>query len=200
MHLEVLFAKCRPFCLGLNVLSSFTCGLCIYKMHGFHTMPQQSRQSREFPKPRWLHQLKTFSALLALCVGNSPVTGEFPSQRPVTRSFDVFLDLGLNERLSKQSWAWWFETPSHPIWCHSNALHGGMVYIYLYILQTPLIYLTTWYSNPKEKTRQYLLNFPKYQLSSNRSCTLVGNKIVDHSYVVGAEPVSAAAITSSLST
>ena len=35
----------------------------------------------------------TFSALLALCVGNSPVTGEFPSQRPVTRSFDVFFDL-----------------------------------------------------------------------------------------------------------
>ena len=42
----------------------------------------------------------------------SPVTGEFPTQRPVTRSFDVFFSkLGLNERLSKQSWGWWFETP-----------------------------------------------------------------------------------------
>ena len=41
------------------------------------------------------------SALLALCVGNSPVTGEFPPQRPVTRSFDVFFDLRLNKRLSK---------------------------------------------------------------------------------------------------
>ena len=38
----------------------------------------------------WRHLMQTFSALLALCVGNSPVTGEFPSQRPVTRSFDVF--------------------------------------------------------------------------------------------------------------
>ena len=37
----------------------------------------------------WRHQVETFSALLVLCVGNSPVTGEFPSQRPVTRSFDV---------------------------------------------------------------------------------------------------------------
>ena len=37
----------------------------------------------------WRHQMETFSALLALCVGNSPVTGEFPSQMPVTRSFDV---------------------------------------------------------------------------------------------------------------
>ena len=41
------------------------------------------------------HQMDTFSALLALCVGNSPVTGEFPAQRPVTRSFDVFFDLRL---------------------------------------------------------------------------------------------------------
>ena len=43
------------------------------------------------------------SALLAICVGNSPVTGEFSAQRPVTRSFDVFFHLRLNERLSKQS-------------------------------------------------------------------------------------------------
>ena len=48
----------------------------------------------------WRHQMETFSALLALCAGNSPVTGEFPTQRPVTRSFDVFVDLRLNKRLS----------------------------------------------------------------------------------------------------
>ena len=41
------------------------------------------------------------SALLAICAGNSPVPGEFPAQRPVTRSFDVFFDLRLNNRLSK---------------------------------------------------------------------------------------------------
>ena len=40
----------------------------------------------------WRHQMETFSALLALCAGNSPVSGEFPAQRPVTRSFDVFFD------------------------------------------------------------------------------------------------------------
>ena len=54
------------------------------------------------------------SALLALCAGNSPVPGEFPAQRPVTRSFDVFFDMRPNKRLSKQSWGWWFETPSRP--------------------------------------------------------------------------------------
>ena len=71
--------------------------------------------------PWWRHQMETFSALLALCAGNSPVTGEFPAQRLVTRSFDVFLDLRLNKPLSKQSWGWWFETPSRPLWCHCNA-------------------------------------------------------------------------------
>ena len=44
--------------------------------------------------------MERFSALLALCEGNSSVTGEFPAQRPVTQSFDVFFDLRLNKRLS----------------------------------------------------------------------------------------------------
>ena len=41
------------------------------------------------------------SALFAICEGNSPAIGEFPAQRPVTRSFDVFFDVRLNKRLSK---------------------------------------------------------------------------------------------------
>ena len=68
----------------------------------------------------WRHQMETLSALLAICVGNSPVTGKFPAQRPVTRSYDVFFDLRLSKRLSKQSWGWWLETPSRPLWCHLN--------------------------------------------------------------------------------
>ena len=44
----------------------------------------------------WRHQMETFSALLAFCAGNSPVTGEFPAQRPVTQSIDVFFDMRLN--------------------------------------------------------------------------------------------------------
>ena len=70
--------------------------------------------------PWWRHQMETFSALLAICAENSPVSGEFPAQRPVTRSFDVFFDLRLNKRLSKQSWGWWLETPLCPLWRHSN--------------------------------------------------------------------------------
>ena len=45
--------------------------------------------------------METFSALLTICAWNSPVTGEFPAQKPVKRSFDDFIDLRLNKRLSK---------------------------------------------------------------------------------------------------
>ena len=69
----------------------------------------------------WRHQMETFSALLALCEGNSPVTGEFPSQRLVTRNVDVFLDLRLIKRLSKPSRRRWFEMPSRSLWRHCNA-------------------------------------------------------------------------------
>ena len=72
------------------------------------------------PGSWWRHQMETFSALLALCVGNSPVTGKFTTQRPATRSFDVFFDLRLNKRLSKQSWGWWLETPSCSLWRQCN--------------------------------------------------------------------------------
>ena len=68
----------------------------------------------------WRHQMETFSALRTICAGNSPVTGEIPAQRPVTRSFDGFFYLRLNKRLSKQSWDWWFGTPSRPLWRHRN--------------------------------------------------------------------------------
>ena len=52
-----------------------------------------------------------------LC-GDFTGPGEFPTERPVTRSVDVFFDLRLNKRLSKQPWGWWFETLSRPLWRH----------------------------------------------------------------------------------
>ena len=69
----------------------------------------------------WRDQMETFSALLALCVGNSLVTGEFPIQRRVTRSFDDCFDMCLKKRFSKQSRRPWLETPLHSLWRHCNA-------------------------------------------------------------------------------
>ena len=79
----------------------------------------------------WRHQMETFSALLAICARNSPVPGEFPAQGPVTRSFDVFCDLHLNKRLSKQSWGWWFETLLCPLWRHCNVY----MILFLFLMQ-----------------------------------------------------------------
>ena len=42
------------------------------------------------------------------------------THRSVTRSFDVFFDVCLNKRLSKQPWGWWFETPSWSLWRQCN--------------------------------------------------------------------------------
>ena len=66
----------------------------------------------------WRHQMETFSASLAFVRG----IHRSPTQRPVTRSFDVFFDLRLNKRLSKQPWGWWFETPSWSLWRQCNVL------------------------------------------------------------------------------
>ena len=99
--------------------------------------------------PWWRHQMEQFSALLAICAANA--TGEFPTQRPVTRNFDVFFDLHLNKWLCKQSLGWWFETPSRPSWRHCNAIMAQrftgsrwinfprwIVFSYRFIYQGPL--------------------------------------------------------------
>ena len=93
---------------------------------------------REFTGDRWssprlrtstwlCYQMDMFFALLAFCAGNSPVAGEFPSQRPVTQSFDVFFDLHLNKRLSKQSRRLWFEVPlcSSSHHCNVKLVYSG---------------------------------------------------------------------------
>ena len=86
----------------------------------------------------WRHQMETFSALLALCAWNSPVNGEFPSERPVTRSFDIFFRLCPNKWLSKQSWGWWFETRIS--YLHFKKIHYGTVsLIALWIYYEPHI-------------------------------------------------------------
>ena len=93
----------------------------------------------------WRHQMESFSALLALCAGNSPVAGEYPSQRPVTRSFDVFFDLRLNKLLSKQSRRWWCETPSCSLWRHCNETKSKPMMAFF----NPRIYTTLKRRRPK---------------------------------------------------
>ena len=71
--------------------------------------------------------METFSALLALSAGNSPVSVGFPAQRPEARSFDVFFDLCVIKQLSKHSRGWWFETLSRPLWRHCNTMLASKI-------------------------------------------------------------------------
>ena len=107
------------FCFALFfVLFRCCCCCCCFTEHKDHC---NDVISYHIVNPSWWrHQMETFSALLAICAGNSPGTGDFPAQRPVTRSFGVFFDPRLNKRLGKQSRGWRFETPSRPLWRHGN--------------------------------------------------------------------------------
>ena len=138
--IEMLFPNWRPFCLCLNVFILIPLPTC-HHWQSWHydkswfsvdmdliqdvSVTKVARPSTlvtnvDMFSPWWRHQMETFSALLAICAGNSPVPGEFPAQRPVTRSFDVSFDLRQNKRLSKQSWGWWIETQLRPLWRQCN--------------------------------------------------------------------------------
>ena len=100
--------------------------------------------------------METFSALLAICAGNSPAPVNSPHKG---QSRGAFLDLRLNKRLSKQSWGWRFGTLSRPLWRHSNestpflwnlsgqAPNGSMRADVAYILVSTLLPLGPFYKN-----------------------------------------------------
>ena len=79
-----------------------------------------------FVMTSWIGNLFRITVFCAenspVTAGNSLVTGEFPSHRPVTRSFDVFFELRLNKRLSKQSRRRWFAMPLCSLWRHCNVV------------------------------------------------------------------------------
>ena len=109
--------------------------------------------------------METFSALLALCAVNSPVTAELPSQRPVMRNFDVFFDLRLNKRLCKQWWGWRFETPSRLLRCHCN----------VFILSKIWNYMRQACGNPNH-------DYTKFDIFSSTWCQIWKGKCVKFSY------------------
>ena len=103
------------------------CSIALYAGHGCIYCVDKSTQLNMMTSSNG----NIFRVTGPLC-GEFTGPGEFPTQRPVTRSFDVFFDLRLNKRLSKQPWGWWFETPSWSLWRHCNeyaAKYIGMINI-----------------------------------------------------------------------
>ena len=132
----------------------------------------------------WRHQMETFSALLALCAGNSPVTGEFSAQWPVTRSFNVFFDLRLNKRLSKQSWGWWSGTPSRSLWRHFNVSPWSLAWRTCCWLSEQVCGLVNiYFSRGHVATKPITLTLPlskikqKYVLLSQKSYDMIAKLI-----------------------
>ena len=128
--------RCAMFCCGYNIISYW---IRVKHLSIFFTVDSRVKRKEStnhfltklllllhirMKSSWWRHQMEIFFVLLATCVRTSPVPGDFLAQRPVTRSFDVFFDLRPNKLLSKQSWGWWFETPSCPLWRHRNGRSG----------------------------------------------------------------------------
>ena len=107
----------------------------------FQSMPSFNTSRRRQNGSWWRHQLETYSTLLAICAGILAVAGEFPSQRPVAWSFDVFFDLRLNKRLSKPSRWWWFETPSYPLWRYCNVTVFRRLFKFDFLYQSCYIFI-----------------------------------------------------------
>ena len=121
MHLKTSSAKWWPFCLGLNVRAWV--GNYISQFFGVGHCNHISKFTARcnYSSMMTSSNGNIFRVTGSLC-GEFTGPGEVPTQRPVTRSFDVFFDLCLNKRLSKQPWGWWFETPSWSLWRHCNDL------------------------------------------------------------------------------
>ena len=112
--------KYRPFCLGLVIsIDLYAILLRIFVLIVWSPL----RCCDHCPGDRLVHYNGAIMSTIMMTSSNGnifrvtgPLCGEFtgprwiPAQRPVTRSFDVFFDLRLNKRLSKQWWGWWFET------------------------------------------------------------------------------------------
>ena len=141
-----LIAVYHNRCLNTLQTGTFLCALVYHSMIVGHTLVG----FKSIHHPRFCKNQKILGALLLTChddaikwkhflrywplwAANSPVTGEFPSQRAVTRSFDVFFDLRLNKRLSNQPRHRWFETPSSSLWRHCSILSGIRTVISNYI-------------------------------------------------------------------
>ena len=125
-----MLSKCQPYFPGLNVWKVINYNKTLHTKTVTTTAQQMLHFDLEKPSDQRIpftmmtsSNGNIFRVTGPLC-GEFTGPGEFPTQRPVTRSFDVLFDLRLNKRLSKQPWGWWFEPPSWSLWRHRNERTG----------------------------------------------------------------------------
>ena len=126
LHFLLLYFVLCPWCITRGIFFRYTMHYVISTrfnwssdlLHVHDDVIKWKHFPRYWPFVRGIHRY--------------PVPGEFPTQRPVTRSFDVFFDLRLYKPLHKQSWGWWFETPSRSLWRHRYV--NGMIHWNVYCM------------------------------------------------------------------
>ena len=106
------FETCLQSCKHITTIKMFT----------FYTVPVQPEH---IIQPWWRHQMETFSALLILYAGNSPVPVSCPHKGQWRRALMFSLICAwINDWVNKP-WGWWFETPSWSLWRHCNDITWG---------------------------------------------------------------------------
>ena len=110
------------FCSKFIKLLMISNMLSLIRWHNYNDRQNTARYHNTFESLTMMTSSNgNISRVTGPLCGEFTGPGEFPTQRPVTRSFVVFFDLRLNKPLSKQPWGWWFETPSWSLWRHCSA-------------------------------------------------------------------------------
>ena len=126
LHSTSVLSFCIDVVLALSITSATTGSDRAHPEIENGSSVQSPQQYGPVRQTWWRHQMETFSALLAIVRFTGPRW--IPrTQKPSTRSFDVFFDLRLNKRLGKQSWGWWFETVPRPLWRHGNENYNTLI-------------------------------------------------------------------------
>ena len=129
----VRFIAILPTALQLQQLSQLTdelLGVCCEKFG--ENWPRFNGTALHLQKSMMTSSNGNIFRVTGPLCGEFTGPGEFPAQRPVTRSYNVFFHQRLNKRLSKQPWGWWFETPGWSLWRHRNAHTVLFCLFYLY--------------------------------------------------------------------
>ena len=100
------------------------------------------------PVSSWCFLFSSVKTALKICEGNLPVTDGFSSQRTLTQSFDVFFDVHLDHRLSKQSRRRWFETASYDASKDAMLCQHTQIGINFLIIKSPHMILVLLFPRP----------------------------------------------------
>ena len=176
------FTKWQPFCLGLNLFTVLRCKKYWTRVMKRRCSIDLLHKSPNAPVPyytmhhyvtgvythvhisvtKWWDMMTSSNGNIFRVTGH--LCGKFTGPRWISRtkasdaSFDVFFDLRLNKRLSKQPWGWWFETPAWSLWRHRNDIWPmHCVICEINFLRYTNSYWVVWHTHMRQRNRPSLV-------------------------------------------